>query len=94
MHIKAIERVYIVEGTEKEVQEFKRELYEKYEEVSVYSTPFDHRIVCSLGDCVRCIEPYEDEDGEEQEGEKKPAECMECRVCRDCEHLSECSKSN
>lgn len=94
MKIKEVEHVYIVDGTEQEVRELKAELYETYEQVDVYPTPFDHRIVCKLGNCVRCIEPYTDEDDNECEGEKVPAFCSECRVCRECEHLSECSKSN
>jgi len=94
MRIKEVEHVYVVDGTEQEVRELKQKLYEKYEEVSVYPTPFDDRIVCKLGNCVRCIEPYEDEEtGEEREGEKVPAFCSECRVCIECEHLSECSES-
>ena len=80
---------------EKRAREFKQELYEKFETVDVYPNGrHESRIVCGLGNCLRCIEPYEDEDtGEEMEGEKKPAECEECRVCHDCEHFNDCSKS-
>lgn len=47
MRIKNIEHVYTVDGTEAEVREMKARLYEKYEQVDVYPTPYDDRIVCT-----------------------------------------------
>lgn len=94
MKITNIVHEYEVRGTAREVAFLKFKLLEKYETVDVYPTPYDFRLVCKMGDCVRCIESHTDEDGTEHEGEYKPAECEECKVCRDCEHLEECSKSN
>jgi len=45
MEIISIEHVYTVEGTEKEAREYRDELQPKYETVTMYSTPYDHRIV-------------------------------------------------
>jgi len=46
MYIEKIEHVYTVTGKDVEVLQFKRELQEKYEEVELYQSPFDHRVVC------------------------------------------------
>lgn len=46
MRIKTTEHVYTIDGTEQEVREFKARMYEKYEQVDVYPTPFDDRVVC------------------------------------------------
>lgn len=46
MEIKEIEHVYTITGTEQEARDLQRELNVKLNEVTIYSTPFDHRIVC------------------------------------------------
>lgn len=48
MKVVLIQHVYTVEGTDREISDYKNDLYQTYDKIDVIPTPFDKRLVCTV----------------------------------------------